>query len=303
MDINSNQPIIEFPFPNSEFLSTAFIAKMNGPHGTIPYLEMVVESKEDDEMGQIGLQVRNKQIAAETFQVTSESSKTQSEELQKMGIDMDSQMSSILNNESFLGMEKQLHDKYYNLGIRTYRKSYGKWKSFLNQYFNLEFPIYTEVNKIGSKILILSQMTAIRTRRGSANFVIVSPMVASMLMEDPSVRILETEMRNNSTEIYPSLSIADKIKVFIDPKMKYDNMTIVLGKTTESGNTGVVMGQYSRNFMKVDSVGATDFQPTTKYQIRDRYVITDTNESASDGFFTVNLVIGKKPLWRKLIGA
>jgi hypothetical protein len=80
-------------------------------------------------------------------------------------------------------------------------------------------------------------------------------------------------------------------------------MTVILGKTTENGNEGVVTGQYSRQFMKVDSVGAMDFQPTTKYQLRDRYVVTDINESSANGFFTVDFVIGKKPLWRKLINA
>jgi hypothetical protein len=199
-------------------------------------------------------------------------------------------------------MEKQLHNKYHDMGIRTYRKSYGKWKSFLNKYFKLEFPVYTEADKICSKILILSQMTAIRTRRGPANFVVVSPMMASLLMDDPTT-IIKTSEIENSMSIYSSMSIAGRIKVFIDPKMKYDNMTVILGKTTENGNEGVVTGQYSRNFMKVDSYGAMDFQPTTKYQLRDRYVITDINESSADGFFTVDFVIGKKPFWRKLINA
>jgi hypothetical protein len=200
-------------------------------------------------------------------------------------------------------MEKQLHDIYHDLGIKTYRKSYGKWKSFLNKYLKLEFPIYTESENIARKILVLSNMTAIRTRRGPANFVIVSPMVATMLLESPMTKMVNYEMSDISPDIYSNLTIADKIKVFIDPKMLYSSMTIILGTSTDSGNTGVVMGQYNRSFMKVESDNSMDSKQTDKYKLRDRYVITDTNESASDGFFTVDFVIGKKPFWRKIIGA
>jgi hypothetical protein len=276
---------------------------MKGPMGTVSYLEMVTSTTgEEDGIGQIGLQVKNKHIEALTYQVEAEHSKEKMADLRSMGIDLDTEMISVLNNESYLTMEKQLHNKYHDMGIQTYRKSYGKWKSFLNKYFKLEFPIYSEADKICSKILLLSQMTAIRTRRGPANFVVVSPMMASLLMDDPST-IIKTSEIENSMSIYSPMSIADRIKVFIDPKMKYDNMTVILGKTTENGNEGVVTGQYSRQFMKVDSVGAMDFLPITKYQLRDRYVVTDINESSADGFFTVDFVIGKKPLWRKLINA
>jgi hypothetical protein len=277
---------------------------MKGPMGTVSYLEMVTSTTgEEDGIGQIGLQVKNKHIEALTFQVEAEHSKEKLEDLKSMGIDLNDEMVSVLGNESYLMMERQLQNKYHDLGIKTYRKSFGKWKGFLNKYFKLEFPIYTEADKISSKILILSQMTAVRTRRGPANFVVVSPMMASLLMDDPSTIINPTGLDHNSIGNYQSLSIADRIKVFVDPKMKYDNMKVILGKTTENGNEGVVTGQYSRQFMKVDSVGAMDFQPTTKYQLRDRYVVTDINESSADGFFTVDFVIGKKPLWRKLINA
>jgi hypothetical protein len=303
MDINTNEPITQIPFPKSEFLDTSLVTEMKGPMGTVSYLEMVTSTTgEEDGIGQIGLQVKNKHIEALTYQVEAEHSKEKMADLRSMGIDLDTEMISVLNNESYLTMEKQLHNKYHDMGIQTYRKSYGKWKSFLNKYFKLEFPIYSEADKICSKILLLSQMTAIRTRRGPANFVVVSPMMASLLMDDPST-IIKTSEIENSMSIYSPMSIADRIKVFIDPKMKYDNMTVILGKTTENGNEGVVTGQYSRQFMKVDSVGAMDFLPITKYQLRDRYVVTDINESSADGFFTVDFVIGKKPLWRKLINA
>jgi hypothetical protein len=295
MNIHTNEPITQIPFPKSEFLDTSLVTEMKGPMGTVSYLEMVTSTTgEEDGIGQIGLQVKNKHIEALTYQVEAEHSKEKMEDLKSIGVDLDAEMVSVLSNESYLTMEKQLHNKYYDLGIQTYRKSYSKWKRFLNKYFNLEFPIYTESDKICSKILLLSQMTAIRTRRGPANFVIVSPVMASLLMDDPTT-IIKTSEIENSMSIYSSMSIADRIKVFIDPKMKYDNMTVILGKTTEDGNNGVVTGQYSRLFMKVDSVDAMDFQPTQKYQLRDRYVITDISESSMDGFFTVDFVIGKKP--------
>lgn len=303
MDINTNEPITQIPFPKSEFLDTSLVTEMKAPMGTVTYLEMITSTSEGNEdMGQIGLQLKNKHIEAQTYQVGAEHSKEKSQDLKSIGIDLDAEMISVLGNESYLMMEKQLHNKYRDLGIQTYRKSFGKWKSFLNKYFKLEFPVYSESDKICSKILILSQMAAIRTRRGPANFVVVSPMMASLLMDDPST-IIKTSEILNSMGIYHSMSIADRIKVFIDPRMKYDNMEIILGKTTENGNDGVVTGQYSRQFMKVDSVDAMEFKPTSRYQLRDRYVVTDIGESASGGFFTVNFVIGKKPLWRKLIGA
>jgi hypothetical protein len=301
-----NEPITVLPFPSSEFLKTSLRVQMQQPMGTVSYLEMVNESSADgdgeDGMGRIGLQVRYQHIEAQTYQVQSEHSKEQASDLDRFNIDIVTQISSMLNNESLNNMEKILYKKYYDLGLETHIKSINKWRRFLSKYFKLSFPIYTESDKICSKILILSNMVAIRTRRGSANFVVVSPMIASLIADDPKSELLIESIQHNDG-LYPFAIISDRVKVFIDPKMTYDNSTIVLGKTTEEGNTGVVMGEYSRQLFKNDTYDSVNLIPTIKFQLIDRFVIADIGNDSNNGFVTANISIGKKPLWRKLIRA
>ena len=284
-----NEPITVLPFPSSEFLKTSLRVQMQQPIGLVNYLEMVNESTTgedgEDGIGRIGLQVRNQHIEAKTYQVQSEHSKEQESDLGRFNIDMVTQISSMLNNESLDNMEKILYKKYYDLGLETHIKSINKWRRFLSKYFKLSFPIYTESDKICSKILILSNMVAIRTRRGSANFVVVSPMIASLIAEDPKSELLKLESIQHNAGLYPFAIIADRVKVFIDPKMTYDNSTIVLGKTTEEGNTGVVMGEYSRQLFKNDTYDSVNLIPTIKFQLIDRFVIADIGNDSNNVFF------------------
>jgi hypothetical protein len=307
MNINSNEPILEFPFPKSEFLDTAFRVKMNGPIGEVTYLEMEVQNtsgdSEDPGMGQILLRPMRKVVESQTYEVKSNVSKDHVDELEKMGIDTNHQMFSVLDNESFMMMQKQLQNKYHELGDASYEKILSKWKKFLRKYLGIEHVLYVESDQLITKMLVLSNMIAVKTRRGPANFAIVSPMINSILADDPRFAFSEMNSLTKGGEIYSSGRVGHSIKVFVDPNMSFDNMKILLGRTTEHGNTGIVMGEYSRQAMKVDDYGAMDFSTETKYMIRDRYVINTVGSNPEDSFVSVEIKLGKKPFWKKLIGA
>lgn len=307
MNIHTNDPIIELPFPNSEFLDTAFRVKMTSPIGTVTYLEMVVENtsgdSDDPGMGQISLRPMNQVIEAKTYQTASTTSKENITDLEKMGIDINAQMTSVLDNESYMNMEKQLHNLYRDLGQQSQEKILSKWKKFLRKYFKLEFPIYVEPENLVSKILVLAKMIAIKTRRGPGNFIVTSPMLNSIIFDDARTTASSLKAITRGSSIYRTGEIGNAVKIFVDPHMKFDNMEVVIGRTTEHGNSGVVMGEYSRNLMSIEDVDAMNFKPTVKFELRDRYAISKIGSTPEDSYITVKFKLGKKPLWRKLIGA
>ena len=307
MNIHTNEEILEFPFPESGFLDTAYRVKMNSPIGQITYLEMEITNtsgdSDDPGIGQVSLRPMTKVIQSETHEANSVIKKDHIQDLQKMGIDMNSQMFSVLDNESLMMMQKKLHTKYLNLGNASQEKMLSKWKKFLRKYFKIEHILYVESSQLANKILLLSKMIAIKTRRGPANFVIVSPMINSLLTNDSRFVFNEFKSINTAGEICSTGRIGNEIVVFVDPLMSYDDSKIILGRSTDHGNVGVVIGEYSRQGMKLDDYGSIDFSPEIKYMIRDRYVIEDVGSSPENSFLTTKLKIGKKPLWKKLIGA
>jgi hypothetical protein len=302
MNINTNEPILEIPFSKNEFLDTTLRLKMNGPTSEINYLEMEEVGMEEEGMSQISLKMKRKTITTSTYQVNAENPKTNLENLKDFGINIDDQMTSILISESDLNMQKLVKEKYLSLGVKFERSTWNKWKTFLNKHFQLEFPeFFKDHNDLINKIFMLSNLIAAKTRRGPANFITTSPKIASILAEDPRTQLISTGIYNGPG-IRPFAIINDKIKVFIDPTFKFDDETVIIGKNTDEGNTGVVLGEYSRQMMKIEGLSSMDFTLTDKYQLRDRITVSEIGDKDL-GYYTTKFVIGKKPFWRRLIRA
>jgi hypothetical protein len=214
-----------------------------------------------------------------------------------LGVNVDDQMTSVLINEADINMEKLLKAKYMELGTNTEKSTWSKWKIFMNKWFRLEFPEYTKDPKdLVNKILRISNLIAVKTRRGPANFVIVSPKIASILQEDPRVLLYPIgNLIQRETKAFANIS--DRLKVFVDNYQTLDNETVIIGKTTRDGNVGVVIGECSRQLMKT-----YNYHPlqTTNYQLRDRLALSETGDEPY-GYYTTKFIIGKKPIWRKLL--
>jgi hypothetical protein len=291
MELNSNQNIQEIPTSTSPFLDTAFRLKMQQPHGVFTFLEMP-EPPSTDGAPVLSLEVKNKVLQAETYQVNANVQLSTIKDLQRMGIDGTRETVSALVNESTLNFEKILVNKYTELGKNSYYSDFTKWQKFLNKYFKLEFPIYLDEDQICAKILEISLKIAKKSRRGSANFVVVSPKVFEYIRLSPMFEY-------NSDESYTGLSYnvgrIQHINVFINHNLTSED--IIVGMNTRDNNPGVVYGEYSRQFMQNERYETNSID----FQLRDRSVIASIGDTASNSYYTAPVSFGKKSIWRKLI--
>lgn len=315
MNINTDNPVIDLPFPNTEFLSTSAIIKMNGPMGFVNYLEMIEtpikESTEEDSplgfggvdqsMAQISLGVKKHNLDVKTYSIESKFAQSQAEDMATFGVDISLQMSSVLANEAKLQMENQLLEIYQKIGESSEDPSLNKWRKFLKRTFKLEFPYWIEPqeinNKIASILIKRSNWIATKSRRGPANFCIVGPELGTYIQESPQFLFKEVSGVDSHAGIR-FIGNLGNLKVFVNPVWKFNEKTVVLGKSTQDSNPGVYFGQWTMNLLKVMSEETMNW----KYAIRPRYTMDEIGDLKS-GYSTFRIELSKKPFWRRLIGA
>lgn len=290
MELNSNQNIEEIPTSTSPFLDTAHRLKMQQPHGVFTFLEMA----EAPDTSSTSLKVKTKVLQAETYQVSANLQLSNIKDLQRMGIDGTRETVSALVNESTLNFEKILVNKYTELGKKSYYSDFTKWQRFLNKYFKLEFPMYIDGDQLCTKILVISSKIAAKSRKGLANFVVVSPKVFEYIKLSPMFVY-------NNGQSYAGLSHMvgniNHISVFINNRLNSND--IIVGMNTRDTNPGVVYGEYSRQLMQNERYETNSID----FQLRDRSVIASIGDSASDSYYTTPVFFGKKPIWRRLLFA
>jgi hypothetical protein len=295
--LNIERDTISLEFRDDEFLNTAFKIKMQNPHGTISYLVPTL-----DDAGNMSLKVQNRMVEASGYETSSTTSKESLADLSRFNIDAEGEIIKAIDNESLIASQRRLKSIYYDLGKKSRMGSYGKWKSFLNKHLGIDFPLYVSDDEdICKKIFLLSNLIAAGSRRGPANFIIVSGGMWARIALDPSCVIYEN---NNDAVpfIRPVGNIANKINVFVDSSISFNNGLIIMGIKTESPYPGVLFGQYSREVLKIDSYDPFSFLPNVEYKLIERYALRDFGDPEKC-YYTNEILNEKKPLWRRLIGA
>ena len=193
-------------------------------------------------------------------------------------------------------MAQNLFNQYSTLGKESYYSDFSKWQRFLNKYFKIEFPIYLKSDQICAKILEISLKIAKKTRRGPANFVVVSPQVLCIITDSPMFEFYA------KTDIYSALKVdcvgrINHIQVFVNHLALSDD--VIVGMNTLNNNPGVVYGEYSRQLIQNERYEANSID----FQLRDRSVITSIGDTASNSYYTIPVSFGKKSIWRKLFKA
>lgn len=291
----------KLPFPDDSFMSTAMVKDMQERAMGVSYLTPEISEERSGNM--IGLKTNNQFLEASVRRVKSSISKETLMDMQAMhGIDPFQELVSALSNEILLGNQKVLNGIYKKLGEETERKSRSKWKSFLNKYFNIEFPIYVKDSKeLALKIVLFSNLIAAKSRRGPGNFIVVSPYTWGLLQELDSVTLLNPG-DSMSAGIIQVGTMNNQFQVFLNTSLPYGDTTVIIGRKSEEPFSGAIFGRYTRELEVMDSYSPMDFKETSEYVLIERSIISEFG-NPSDAYYTANIVVGKKPLWRTLIGA
>ncbi len=296
MELNSNQNFQEMSFPSSKFLDTANRVKMPEPVGIFMFLEAEDSIDIGDGYPVIAMEAQQLTIQAATYQTSSEIQLNTVDDLQQLhGIDAISLNTTILIEEAKNKIEQTLFNKYAALGRESYYSDFSKWQRFLNKYFKFEFPIYCKSDQICAKILEISLKIAKKSRRGPANFVVVSPQVFSIIADSPLFEFYEKE-DSDRLHLY-GVGKINYIQVFVNHLAKSHD--VVIGTTTLDNNPGVIYGEYSRQLLQNEN----PVNQTIRLELRDRYAIQEKGNSAKNSYYTVPVEFNKKSIWRKLIKA
>lgn len=298
MELNySNQNVQEISFPSSKFLDTANRVKMSEPVGIFMFLEAADSIDIGDGYPVIAMEAQQLTIQTATYQTSCEIELDLIKDLEKIhGVDVISFNTGILVDDARDKMEQNLFNKYSALGKESYYSDFSKWQRFLNKYFKIEFPIYSESDQIGAKILEISLKIAKKTRRGPANFVVVSPQVLSIITDSPMFEFYAKE------DIYSALKVdcvgrINHIQVFVNHlALSHD---VIVGMNTLDNNPGVLYGEYSRQLLQNENRKTN----TVRLELRDRCVIQEKGNSAKNAYYTIPVEFHKKSIWRKLFKA
>ena len=299
---------------SDEFLNTSnpFFIKENAPDVfEIKYLDTELKENQENteipemslEIPEMKLKIMSKVGALGKKSVSSIIKNSQIEELnEKIGVDINSMTQSVLYNEVSQMINKDLYERYRTLGERSKDSLYTKWQKTLLKYFkNLKITNYIEENPTGSrigiaKILRASNMIAVRSRRGSAKFLVCSSGIASIIQDSAAFTF------NNSGSVIPGGNIHQVgeiagISIFVNPHLKFNDGLVTIGRKTMDNDPGVYSAFKDPVYSSV--VSQDTFETINKLDIK--LAIVEAGLYPENSYINIDFTIGKKPLWKKLL--
>jgi hypothetical protein len=292
----------------SEFIThTLPVLESKEGLGTITYLEHKEEKEKSGGYQTISLVPSTKFFQLKSYQV---SSLVQTEILKDLefshGIGGESFFMGVLENELTQLKDKKTYEKFKNLGVNQHKENLTPWQRWTVKIFkDLKFYSYlgpvskqTElVEKLASQVILRSHLIAAKTRRGTANFLICNSRIGAHLSDHPSFIpvTLERKITQYSGGIYPMGVIFDRIKVFVNPYLTWDDTSIVLGRKCSENEPGTYFIEKEPEVIEIQEDGT----PNKRITIKQRMAWVEAG-NVSPNYFTFDVQFKNKPLWRRI---
>jgi len=296
-----------------------------------PYSRVDGEGTLDNVMN---LTLFNKSVEAKTYQVAAAVTREQVQDLKQFGIDAVSQVESVLINELTQSMNKNILGRIFNLGETNHAQVLATQglNFFVNlgataitvtnsassntgtafgayiQNTNLKAAtiaasevvnsasenLHTRQRKIMSKILAISNLIAIRGRRGPATFVVTNGQVCSALQDVAG--FIAAPMANTinqmSGSLYP-IGTLSGLAIYNDPNMAWNDTRFAVGRKGDGNSPGLVFMPYLMA-ESVQTIAEGTMAP--KVAIKSRFAIVEAGFHPQTMYFTsgvyVNPVFG-----------
>ena len=280
-------------------IDTACILPMNGPNAAITYLDYAVDAGPQPHLeGEIPMQTLSLSAFttvahAKSYQCSTVIQKSHMEDLKSLhGVDAIEMSMDVLKNEMHAGIQKRLYEKYASLGSAYKESKKTKWRKWVEKKFNRQLPEYTE--KPVSRILKISNGIASDSRRGLAQFVIVSPRTLSELKKDP--RFLPIIQSKDDYQ-FPIAGQLPGMNVYINAGGRSDSNQVVIGRKTLSvGEPGVYYCEHSNDINSYEDPTSMN----TRIQFLSRHAIIEVGQTPHSLYYTEDMIVGKTPWWIKL---
>jgi hypothetical protein len=284
------------------FLDTAARTVIDKMEGEIYYLSFINNSIDasPDELGAmqtLTLEPQRQRFLLENYTITADLKVSQLEMLKKLhGIDTRADTLLALSEEDKKAAEHALHEVYFELGKTHAEEIITPWQKSVQKIFKkITFPDYAETpHDFAKKIMLYSNMIMKKTRKGRGDFVVVSPLLASFLQEDSWFTFSQNSVVRSGL-IY-QLGEFPSVAIYVDPLMKNDNYQFLVGRKTKMSEVGVYFIEGESSTAEISNFG---IEPSIKLIVRNARCIVSTTE-AKNNYISKQLIIGKKPWWRKI---
>lgn len=253
----------------------------------------------------INLNMRQKAVSAETYRTSAVLTR---EQIVQSSFDALGQSKRILYHEMSNGIEKRLFEKYQESGEIERIAQRTKWQNFvLSKFGKWVDDIYTyieddqvgneihhqQANKLASKIRVLSNRIAVKSRRGPGNFVVL-PSQLLMLLEECSAYVFDTTQKFTATnERFVLRGTLGNIQVYHDTHQIWDSGNILVGRKAGIDDPGVHFFEWYNEYMTIE------VPEGTKLGLQSRQAMCDIG-NYQGYYITGRIIVGKKPWWKKL---
>lgn len=298
-----------------DFLETAVNLKTKHPTGTINYLDLDVDDSESGSLDNgariLSLKTRSKHIQLSNFRSSSSMSREMMQDISKYhGVDMSLETKKILSSEMDQIKYKELIKTYSYLAGISEESKLSNWKRFLRKVFpKLKFyDLYIDPNNreagysIVNKIIRESHIIGHKSRLRPGDFIICNSQIGSILM-DNEYFVADNIKNNIYGNIHPNCigSISNRIKVFVDPFMKFNDLSIIVGSNTQLNEKGVYLVEMEvENPDDLFVTFVDEVTMGTKIMINKRMAVTYTENSGSK-FSKINISGTKRSLIRRIL--
>jgi len=307
----AKEPVQLPDLEKNDFLKLVKPLKANFNIAQIHYLDMEMDPNATDEFGYktMGLRARKKDVEVKTYNVSSFVGNEQIQDLQALhGFDVTNMLKGVLESEDRMGAQKIVMEKMLELGEKS-RKSRitGIWKFLFDRFkwdFGTKIRGKSDADKskfIVSKIISDAHYIGGKTRRGPGNFVICSPGISHYIMDHPTFCYTskqEERIASPSGDINQIGALGGNLMVFVDPNMKWNDMTAIIGRKTEENTPGIYLVEYKRELTEYKDMNPGTMSYGNKIILNSRRAIEGVGDSASDYYLTEKFRCPKKIFWK-----
>ena len=217
------------------------------PQGQVFYLEPVVlkesqsmwaeeglpfASPNNSSYSEIGLTSNSLVISTESHQVKSTLSLEMAKDLQELhGVNVSDMLKSTLTNEMEQMVEKKILEKMKESAEGTRKDGWSKFQLWTNKWFGYSpKKEWSNPDELASLIVSRANKILGETRMGGTPFVIVSSGVMVSLEDSQYFQYYdEPQIKNTAGAINQIGILAGRIKVLVDPYLRFDDHRILMG--------------------------------------------------------------------------
>lgn len=243
----------------SELKKIVSIVKNENKTGALFYLSPVLEKDNDsDYPAAISLETKQLFFELEQKSTTTTLSNEQTNEMKILfGMEVDPYLQNMLINDNEHSKEKEIYLRLKKLSKRSEYETRTYWQKLFFEWFEFEpkhFVEETDIKGLVQKIMVYSNLLAVRSRMGAADFVIVNSRIGSMISDSPAFSFFPINPNINSNGLsYAIGSLGGRIKVIINPNLRFSDETIILGRNNQQGNEGLYLVENSPVIEKIQT--------------------------------------------------